>query len=69
MNFQVSTTENLAIYIWDSLKEKLDKPELLHEVKIYETDKNIIAYRGKTLKRKNKQKTVSISSDSDSDCN
>lgn len=41
----VSTTENLAVYIWDHMVEQL--PEgLLYEVKIHETDKNIVVYRG-----------------------
>ena len=42
----VSTTENVAIYIWDQLKSLLPQPEILYEVKIFETDKNIITYRG-----------------------
>uniref|UniRef100_A0A2M3ZIZ8 6-pyruvoyltetrahydropterin synthase n=1 Tax=Anopheles braziliensis TaxID=58242 RepID=A0A2M3ZIZ8_9DIPT len=41
-----STTENVAIFIWDSLKLLMAKPELLYEVKIYETDKNSVIYRG-----------------------
>ncbi|KAI1896612.1 hypothetical protein AGOR_G00096560 [Albula goreensis] len=41
----VSTTENLAVYIWDSLV-KLLPPGLLYEIKIYETEKNIVVYRG-----------------------
>ncbi|XP_058059893.1 6-pyruvoyl tetrahydrobiopterin synthase [Anopheles bellator] len=41
-----STTENVAIFIWDSLKLLMAKPELLYEVKIYETDKNSVVYRG-----------------------
>ncbi|CAO1339276.1 unnamed protein product [Diamesa hyperborea] len=49
MHFQKipSTTENVAVFIWDSLKSKLPKPELLFEVKLYETDKNFVSYRGK----------------------
>lgn len=42
----VSTTENLVIYIWNSLKELLEDPGLLYEIKIYETDKNVVFYRG-----------------------
>ncbi|XP_051153209.1 6-pyruvoyl tetrahydrobiopterin synthase [Leptopilina boulardi] len=42
----VSTSENVAIYIFDELKKLLPKPELLYEVKLYETDKNIVIYRG-----------------------
>nr|CAG4652293.1 EOG090X0HIM [Triops cancriformis] len=45
----VSTTENVAIFIWDSLRKLLPQPDLLHEVKIFETEKNIIRYRGETL--------------------
>ncbi|KAG7491789.1 hypothetical protein MATL_G00007600 [Megalops atlanticus] len=41
----VSTTENLAVYIWDSLA-KLLPLNTLYEVKIHETDKNIVVYRG-----------------------
>ncbi|KAM6951470.1 6-pyruvoyl tetrahydrobiopterin synthase [Aplochiton taeniatus] len=41
----VSTTENLAVYIWDNMA-KLLPPGLLYEVKIHETDKNIVVYRG-----------------------
>ena len=42
----VSTSENVAIYIFDELKKLLPKPELMFEVKLYETDKNIVIYRG-----------------------
>ncbi|XP_048466825.1 6-pyruvoyl tetrahydrobiopterin synthase [Rhincodon typus] len=41
----VSTTENVAIFIWDNLQKYLS-PNLLYEVKVYETDKNIVVYRG-----------------------
>ncbi|KFB39192.1 AGAP008730-PA-like protein [Anopheles sinensis] len=41
-----STTENVAIFIWDSLKLIMKSPELLYEIKIYETDKNSVVYRG-----------------------
>ncbi|XP_071372955.1 6-pyruvoyl tetrahydrobiopterin synthase [Centroberyx affinis] len=41
----VSTTENVAVYIWDNMAKALP-PGLLHEVKIYETDKNVVVYRG-----------------------
>uniref|UniRef100_A0A3B4A075 6-pyruvoyl tetrahydrobiopterin synthase n=1 Tax=Periophthalmus magnuspinnatus TaxID=409849 RepID=A0A3B4A075_9GOBI len=41
----VSTTENLAVYIWDHMVREV--PEgLLYEIKIHETDKNIVVYRG-----------------------
>ncbi|XP_035514524.1 6-pyruvoyl tetrahydrobiopterin synthase [Morone saxatilis] len=40
-----STTENLAVYIWDNMVKALP-PNLLYEIKIYETDKNVVIYRG-----------------------
>lgn len=42
----VSTTENVAVFIWDALSVQLSNPNLLHEVKVYETEKNIMVYRG-----------------------
>ncbi|XP_049787693.1 6-pyruvoyl tetrahydrobiopterin synthase [Schistocerca cancellata] len=42
----VSTTENVAIFIWNNLKSLLPNPEILYEVKIHETEKNIVIYRG-----------------------
>uniref|UniRef100_A0A8C8SAG4 6-pyruvoyl tetrahydrobiopterin synthase n=1 Tax=Pelusios castaneus TaxID=367368 RepID=A0A8C8SAG4_9SAUR len=42
----VSTAENLAVYIWDSLQKCL--PEgCLYKVKVYESDKNFVVYKGK----------------------
>lgn len=41
-----STTENVAIFIWQGLKKALDKPDLLYKIKLYETDKNIVVYKG-----------------------
>lgn len=40
-----STTENVAVYIWDNMVKQLPA-NLLYEVKIHETDKNIVVYRG-----------------------
>lgn len=42
----VSTTENLAIFIWDGIANCLPESVVLHEVKIWETDKNIVSYYG-----------------------
>ncbi|XP_071447200.1 6-pyruvoyl tetrahydrobiopterin synthase [Hetaerina americana] len=42
----VSTTENVAVFIWNNLKNELPDPSVLYEVKIYETEKNIVVYRG-----------------------
>ncbi|XP_018568375.1 6-pyruvoyl tetrahydrobiopterin synthase [Anoplophora glabripennis] len=41
-----STTENLTVFIWYRMKEIMDKPDLLHEVEVYETENNIVKYRG-----------------------
>lgn len=41
-----STTENVAIYCWKRMKEIMDHPEWLYEVEIYETENNIVRYRG-----------------------
>ena len=41
-----STSENVAIFVWEALKEKFQKPELLYEVKIVETEQNKAYYRG-----------------------
>ena len=40
----VSTVENIAVFIWHQMKAFL--PDLLYEVKVHETEKNIAAYRG-----------------------
>ncbi|KAM8816091.1 6-pyruvoyl tetrahydrobiopterin synthase isoform 1-T1 [Rhynchonycteris naso] len=41
----VSTTENVAVYIWENLQKLL--PEgILYKVKVYETDSNIVVYKG-----------------------
>ncbi|XP_020292271.1 6-pyruvoyl tetrahydrobiopterin synthase [Pseudomyrmex gracilis] len=42
----VSTTENIAVYIFEELKKLMPNPELLYEVKIHETDKNVMCFRG-----------------------
>ncbi|ELU01313.1 hypothetical protein CAPTEDRAFT_142762, partial [Capitella teleta] len=44
----VSTTENVAVFIWDNMKERLPEPSLLYEIKLHETDNNIVVYRGES---------------------
>ena len=44
----VSTTENVAVFIWNNFKALLPNPTILYEVKIYETEKNIVIFRGET---------------------
>nr|XP_025862522.1 6-pyruvoyl tetrahydrobiopterin synthase [Vulpes vulpes] len=41
----VSTTENVAVYIWESLQKFLPLG-VLYKVKVYETDNNIVVYKG-----------------------
>jgi 6-pyruvoyltetrahydropterin/6-carboxytetrahydropterin synthase len=41
-----STAENIAVFIWDSMFSRLAKPQLLYEVKLWETDKNFVSYQG-----------------------
>ncbi|NXU53649.1 PTPS synthase, partial [Turnix velox] len=41
----VSTTENVAVFIWENLK-KLLPVGALYKVKVYETDQNVVVYKG-----------------------
>ncbi|NWI63792.1 PTPS synthase, partial [Todus mexicanus] len=41
----VSTTENVAVFIWENLK-KLLPTGILYKVKVYETDQNVVVYKG-----------------------
>ena len=43
---RVSTTENVAVFIWNGIVQKLPAGVDLDSVKIWETDKNIVVYRG-----------------------
>ncbi|XP_063225259.1 6-pyruvoyl tetrahydrobiopterin synthase-like [Bacillus rossius redtenbacheri] len=42
----VSTTENVCVFVWDNLRALLPDPGVLYEIKIHETDKNVVSYRG-----------------------
>jgi 6-pyruvoyltetrahydropterin/6-carboxytetrahydropterin synthase len=48
-NNLVSTTENLVVFIWEqlfsNLKQQYNNVQL-YEIKLYETEKNIVVYRG-----------------------
>ena len=46
---RVSTTENVAVFIWFGVVEKLPPGVNLDSVKIWETDKNIVVYRGEWI--------------------
>ncbi|NWR54560.1 PTPS synthase, partial [Bucorvus abyssinicus] len=41
----VSTTENVAVFIWENLK-KLLPMGILYKVKVHETDQNTVVYKG-----------------------
>ena len=42
----VSTTENVAVFIWLQIKDELPPNVQLDQVKIWETEKNIVEYKG-----------------------
>jgi len=50
VKFGCSTTENLAVKIWTSMASLMTQfPDVeLHKVKVHETDKNVVTYRGET---------------------
>lgn len=61
-----STTENVAVFIWQNLIKRMLRPDLLYEVKIHETDKNSVIFRGNTTtSHTNHRVRGSVSSDSD----
>ncbi len=41
----VSSSENLVVFIWRRLIALLPRADLLHELKLHETDKNVFLYR------------------------
>lgn len=43
---QPSTMENLAIFIWQSMKQKMEAPELLYEVRLVDNEQNCVVYNG-----------------------
>ncbi len=48
----IPTAENLAIKFWDVLEAKLGEG-LLHEIKLYESPRNFVTYRGTACERIN----------------
>ena len=45
----VSTVENIAVYVWKNIEQLLSQSDftaVLDNVKIWETEKNIVVYRG-----------------------
>lgn len=45
-NNVISTSENIAVFIWNSLEKRLPDLVQLHCIKLHETDKNIVQYKG-----------------------
>ena len=46
----IPTAENLAIRFWETLKDKLEGGEL-YEIKLYESERNFVIYRGNSHER------------------
>lgn len=46
MNNIVTTTENLAVYMWNKIAKLLPHTATLHNIRLYETDKHYVDYRG-----------------------
>ena len=46
----IPTAENLAIHFWEVLEPKLENGQL-HEIKLYESERNFVIYRGKSRER------------------
>ena len=48
----IPTAENLAIKFWEILESKITKGRL-HEIKLYESERNYVTYRGTTCESNN----------------
>lgn len=48
----IPTAENLAIHFWEVLESKLESDQL-HEIKLYESERNFVIYRGNSRERVN----------------
>lgn len=46
----IPTAENLAIRFWERLESKMEGGEL-YEIKLYESERNFVIYRGKSRER------------------
>ena len=46
----IPTAENIAIHIWNILKSKIESGEL-HEVKLFESERNFVVYHGAPVER------------------
>lgn len=50
LNGVIPTAENLAIVFWEMLEPKIHNGTL-HEIKLYESERNYVVYRGKAHER------------------
>ena len=48
----IPTAENIAIRVWDILEHKI-KSGTLHEVKLFESERNFVVYHGASVERPN----------------
>ena len=48
----IPTAENIAIHIWDILEPKIESGAL-HEVKLFESERNFVVYHGASVERPN----------------
>ena len=48
----IPTAENIAIHIWDILESKIESG-ILHEVKLFESERNFVVYHGASVERPN----------------
>ncbi len=46
----IPTAENIAIHFWDILESKIHNGKL-HQIKLYESERNFVIYRGKVSER------------------
>ena len=46
----IPTAENLAIHFWEVLETRLESGQL-HEIKLYESERNFVIYRGNSHER------------------
>lgn len=44
----IPSAENIAVHVWDSMSDQLPDNVVMHSVRIYETDKNSVAYYGES---------------------
>jgi len=46
----IPTAENIAIHFWDIIEPKIENGTL-HEIKLFESERNFVIYRGAELER------------------